>query len=43
MSKFCLEHISDNSILYPFVSDCLEVHTADASCHDVKELAGLHQ
>ena len=38
--KICLEHISDNSTLYPFVSDCLEVHIADASCLDVKELAG---
>ena len=40
---FCLEHISESSILHPFVSDYHEVHIADASCHDMKELAGLHQ
>jgi len=41
--KFCLEHISDNSILYLAISDCHEEHIADASCHDVKALAGSRQ
>ncbi len=43
MPSFCLERISDNSFLYLAISDSHEVHIADASCHVVKELAGLHR